>query len=118
MPTIDYTGLGVVATISTLLFIAAIDTVFAWAIAFINKTFDGAYALDFLRVHILKVAAPITALALFGNGIPQIGIPPIPAAALAATGALTAYALVTLASLAGTVTDKAAISPEKLKASA
>lgn len=118
MPTIDYTGLGLVETISTLLFIAAIDTGFAWVMSFVSGTFNPSYALDFLRSHVLKIAAPITGLALFGHGIPQIGVPAIPISALAATAALAVYALVTLASLRETVQDKAAVPPEKLKAAA
>jgi len=104
----DLTNLNLVQVISTLLFFAAIDTLAAYAVALINKTFTAAYALDFLRTHILKVGVPITLFALAGNGIPGLGIPPVPAASLVATGSLAVYAAVTLVSIKDTFADKAA----------
>ncbi len=112
MPEIDYTGIGLVATISTLLFIALIDTGFAWVVALANHNFDAHYALDFLTSHVLKIGAPIAASALLGAGIPQLGIPPIPMAAGFATVSLAAYAIMTLASIRDTNKDKAVVPPE------
>ncbi len=107
MPEIDYTGLSLTAVISTLLFFAAIDTVVAYAVALMNGNFNAAYALDFLRTHILKVGAPIALLAIVGHGVPQADIPPIPFAALAATGGLALYAITTIASVRDSFADKA-----------
>ena len=72
-----------------------------------NGNFNAAYALDFLRTHVLKVGVPIALLAVVGNGVPQAGIPPVPFAALAATGSLAVYALATIASIKDTFDDKA-----------
>ena len=107
MPELDYTGLPLSAVVATLIFFAVIDTVAAYAVALMNKTFSAAYALDFLRTHILKIGAPIFLLAVIGRGIPEAGIPAIPAAALAATGSLLVYALATVASVKDTFGDKA-----------
>jgi hypothetical protein len=110
VPDIDYTGLPLVAVISTLLFFAVIDTAVAYGVALMNGNFNAAYALDFLRTHILKVGAPIALLAIVGHGVPQAQIPPIPFAALAATGGLAIYALTTIASIRDSFEDKA-VSP-------
>jgi len=110
MPEIDFTGLGLQETIATLLFFAAVDTIAAYAVAVMNKNFNAAYALDFLRTHVLKIGAPIALLAVIGHGVPQAGIPPIPVAAIAATGSLLVYALATIASVKDTFGDHA-VSP-------
>lgn len=110
MPEIDFTGLPLQAVIASLLFFAVIDTGAAYLVAVMNKNFNAAYALDFLRTHVLKVGAPIALLAIIGHGVPQAGVPPIPAAAAAATLSLGIYALATLASIKDTFGDKA-VSP-------
>lgn len=106
----DFTNLSLQAVIATLLFFAAIDTVSAWVIALMNGNFTSAYALDFLRTHILKIGTPITLLAVVGHGIPALGIPPVAPAGIAATAALAVYALTTIVSIKDTWGDKA-ISP-------
>lgn len=103
----DFTNLPLVAVISSLLFFAFIDTVFAYIVAAANKTFNAAYALDFLRTHILKVGAPIVLLALIGHGVAAVGIPAIPPAGLLATGSLGIYALSVIMSVKDTWADKA-----------
>lgn len=109
MPEIDFTGLPLQATIATLLFFAAIDTASAYLIALANKTFDAAYALDFLTSHILKIAVPITLTAIIGRGVPEAGIPAVPFAAVFATGSLAVYALTTIASIRASFADKAVV---------
>lgn len=109
MPTIDFTGLGLAETVSTLLFFAAIDTVIAYVVALTNGNFNAGYALDFLRTHILKIGTPILGLAVVGHGVPAIGVPPIPFAALAATAALAIYAISTIASIKDSFADRAAL---------
>jgi len=108
MPEIDFTGLPLTAVIATLLFFAVLDTAAAYVVALMNGNFTAAYALDFLRTHVLKVGTPIALLAIIGEGVPQAGIPPIPAAALAASGSLAIYALATIASIKDTFGDRAA----------
>jgi hypothetical protein len=107
---LDFTNLSLQAVISTLLFFAAIDTASAWVIALMGGNFTAAYALDFLRTHILKIGTPIALLALVGHGIPALAIPAIPPAGLAATASLAVYALTTIVSIKDTFADKA-VSP-------
>lgn len=113
----DLTNLTLVQIITTLLFFAAIDTGFAYIVALTSGpfpgTFNAAYALDFLRTHVLKVGVPIALLALVGHGISVGGselVPAIPACTLLATGSLGIYILATIASLRDTWGDKA-VSP-------
>ena len=106
----DFTNLNLESVIATLLFFAAIDTASAWVIALMNGNFTSAYALDFLRTHILKIGTPIAMLAIIGHGVPALGIPPIAPAGIAATASLAVYALTTIVSIKDTFADKA-ISP-------
>lgn len=115
MPDIDFTNLPLQGVIATLIFFAAIDTVAAYVTAVINKTFDAAYALDFLTSHIAKIGVPIALLAIVGNGVHAVGIPPVPFAGLAATGSLAIYALTTIASIRDTFGDKAVVPPDAKK---
>ena len=103
----DLSNLTLVQLISTLLFFAVIDTASAYVIAAVNGNFQAAYALDFLRTHILKVGAPIVLLAVVGTGIPEIGVPAIPAAFLAAVASLAIYVGVTIKSIMDSWADKA-----------
>lgn len=102
----DLTSLSLVQIISTLLFFAAIDTVFAYVVAIANGSFNAAYALDFLRTHVLKAGVPIALLALVGHGVEGF-VPAIPAANLVAIGSLGVYILATIASIKDTWSDKA-----------
>jgi hypothetical protein len=99
----DLQNLTLVQVVSTLLFFAAIDTISAYAIAFANGNFQTAYALDFLRTHVLKVGAPIVLLAVIGTGVPAAG----PAAFGVSIGSLIVYIGVTIASIKDSWTDKA-----------
>ena len=103
----DLSQLTLVQVISTLLFFAVIDTASAFAIAIANGNFQTAYALDFLRTHILKVGAPIVLLAIIGTGVPAAGIPAIPAAFAVSIASLIAYIGVTVVSIKDSWTDKA-----------
>ena len=105
---LDFTDLALTSVVATLLLFGALDTVGSVLIAVVSKTFSGAYLLGFLESHVQKVWFPIFALALAGTGIPALNIPPIPAASLAATGALAAYAVTTLASLQQSYADRSA----------
>lgn len=109
----DLTNLTLVQIISTLVFFAFIDTAFAYIVAISNKDFNAAYALDFLRTHVLKVGVPILGLAVVGNGISIGGeelVPAIPACTVLAIGSLGIYIIATIASLRDTWSDKA-VSP-------
>jgi hypothetical protein len=103
----DFTNLPLLGLVSTFLFFAALDTVVAYVIALTNGTFTSAYALDFLRTHILKIGTPILGLAVVGHGIPALSIPAIPPAGAAAAAALTVYALTTIVSIKDSFADKA-----------
>lgn len=103
----DFTNLPLESVIATLLFFAVIDTAFAYVVAAVNGTFTAAYALDFLRTHILKIGAPILGLAIIGHGVPQVGIPAIPPAGIAAAASLAVYALTTIVSIKDTWGDRA-----------
>lgn len=103
----DFTNLPLAGLVGTLLFFALIDTGFAYVMAIVNGNFTSAYALDFLRTHVLKIGAPIFGLALVGHGVPALGIPPIPPAGVAAGASLAVYALTTIVSIKDSFTDKA-----------
>jgi hypothetical protein len=103
----DFTNLSLAQVIATLLFFAAIDTGAAYVVALMNNNFTSAYALDFLRTHIIKIGSPIVLLALVGHGVPALGIPAIPPAGLAATASLAIYVVTTIISIKDTWTDKA-----------
>lgn len=96
--TIDLTNLSLVQLGSTLLLFAALDTGVSVVLAVIRREFSFSYVLDFLRTHVLKVATPILALGVVGHGIEGF-VPAIPAASLAASASLAAYAAVTLSSI-------------------
>jgi len=102
----DLTNLTLAQVISTLLFFAFIDTVSAFGIAIVNGNFQAAYALDFLRTHIIKVAIPIVLLALVGHGVDPF-VPAIPAAFAASVGSLVLYIGVTLVSIKDSWGDQA-----------
>jgi hypothetical protein len=104
----DFTNLPLLGLVSTFLFFAALDTIVAYVVALTNNTFTSAYALDFLRTHILKIGTPILGLAVVGHGIPALAIPAIPPAGAAAAAALTVYALTTIVSIKDSFADKAA----------
>lgn len=104
----DFSNLPLPALVSTLLFFAALDTAVAYIVAAINNNFTSAYALDFIRTHILKIGAPILGLAIVGNGLPALGVPAIPPAGVAAAASLAVYALTTIVSIKDSFDDKAA----------
>lgn len=104
---IDLTALALPQFLGLLLLVAGIDTAFSVVLAIANGNFDGEYLLDFLRTHILAKVAPIFALALIGSGVPALGIPAIPPAwgfALISGGL---YVANTVASIKGSLDDKA-----------
>jgi hypothetical protein len=103
----DFANLPLEALVSTLLFFALLDTAVAYVVAAINKNFTSAYALDFLRTHILKIGTPILGLAIVGHGIPALGVPAIPPAGAAAAASLAVYALTTIVSIRDSFADKA-----------
>jgi len=102
----DLSALTLTQVITTLLFFALIDTASAYGIAILNGNFQAAYALDFLRTHILKVGAPIVLLAVVGHGIDPY-VPAIPAAFAAAVASLVIYIGVTIKSIMDSWADKA-----------
>lgn len=103
----DFANLPLEGLVATLLFFAALDTIVAYAVALTNGNFTSAYALDYLRTHVLKVGTPILGLAIVGHGVPAVGIPSIPPAGAAAAASLAVYALTTIVSIKDSFTDKA-----------
>lgn len=106
--TIDFTNLTLLQLGTTLILFAALDTGVTVVLAVIRRQFSPAYLLDYLRTHILKVAAPILGLGIVGHGISFGGdvlVPAIPAASIAASASLAAYALVTIASIYQSFSD-------------
>ncbi len=102
----DFTNLPLIELVSTFLFFAALDTGVAYVVAITNGNFTPAYALDFLRTHILKVGTPIVGLAIVEHGVSGF-VPAIPGAGLAAAAALAIYALTTIVSIKDSFADKA-----------
>jgi len=88
-----------------LVIIAAADVFWNTALAIAHKNFSADYVADFVRTHILLRILAIGIFAAFGHGVPGLGIPEIPAVSLAATGALAAYAVETVWSMKGALTD-------------
>lgn len=103
----DFTNLPLVSLVSTFLFFAALDTIVAYVVALANGNFTPAYALDFLRTHILKIGTPILGMAVIGHGVKVLGIPAIPPAGAAAAASLAVYALTTIVSIKDSFADKA-----------
>lgn len=103
----DFTNLPLQTLVATFLFFAALDTVVAYVVAAVNGNFTPAYALDYLRTHILKIGTPILGLAVVGHGIPTFGIPAIAPAGAAAAASLAVYALTTIVSIKDSFDDGA-----------
>jgi hypothetical protein len=103
----DFSNLPLLGVISTFLFFAALDTIVAYVVAFTNGNFTSAYALDYLRTHIIKIGTPILGLAIVGHGVEALSIPAIPPAGAAAAASLAVYALTTIVSIKDSFADKA-----------
>jgi hypothetical protein len=106
--TIDFTNLSLLQLGTTLLLFAAIDVGVSVALSIIRKDFSGAYVTDYLRTHVLKVAVPILGLGIIGHGVSFGGdvlVPAIPAAGIAASLSLAAYAIATIASVRESFTE-------------
>lgn len=101
----DLTNLSLSSFLGLLLLVAAFDVVTAYVVSAAKGTFSlGAVAI-YLQSHVLLRVFPIFATAVLGHGIPQLGIPAIPAASLAAVAFATTYILETVASIRGTFGD-------------
>lgn len=95
----DLTNLTLVQIGTYALLAAAADTIFNIVLAIVHQNFSAAYVADFIRSHLLLRVTGILLVASFGTGVPALGVPPIPAATLAATGALAAYVAETVWSI-------------------
>src|SRR5574337_450492 len=102
---VDLTNLALVQVAGLLVLLGGTDTIASVVIAIAARTFSPAYVTSFLLTHVAKVWLPIFALSVIGHGIEPFGIPAIQPASLAATGALAAYAVATIASLKGSFDD-------------
>lgn len=93
-------------TLFAYLFIVAFaDTAWNVLLSFVHGNFSAAYVADFIRTHILLRVFAIGLTGSLGAGWPGLGIPAIPAASLAASLALAAYVVETIASLKEGLTD-------------
>lgn len=100
--TIDFTNLSLLQLGTALLLFAALDVFVTVVLAVTRREFSAEYLTDYLRTHILKVATPILGLGIVGHGISfggDILVPAIPAAGIAASLSLAAYAIATIGSL-------------------
>lgn len=101
----DLTALGLGEFLGLLLLVAAFDVIAAWVAAITQGVFSlGAVAI-YIQSHVLKRVFPIFAMAVLGHGIPQLGIPELPIASIAAVAFLGTYVLETIASIRGSFTD-------------
>jgi hypothetical protein len=82
-----------------LFIVAAADTIWNIALAIVHGNFSPAYVADFVRSHLILRVTAIGLIGSLGHGWPAFGIPEIPAASLAATAALAAYVIETIASM-------------------
>ena len=101
----DLTNLTFLQLGTYLVLIAAADVIFNTVLAIVHGNFSAAYVADFIRTHLLLRVTAILLVAIFGHGIPAVGIPNIPAVNLAATAALAAYLAETVWSIKGAFTD-------------
>src|SRR4026209_2282433 len=88
-----------------LFIVAAVDTTWNIAMAFVHGDFSAAYVADFVRSHLILRVLAIGLIGSLGHGWPRQGLPAIPAASLAATAALAAYVVETIASLKDGLTN-------------
>lgn len=101
----DFTNLPTSALFTYLLIIAAIDVGWNIALSVVHGNFSAIYVADYIRTHIVLRVFAIGALGAVGHGLPGLGVPEIPAATLAATASLAAYAVETFASLREALTN-------------
>lgn len=95
----DFTNLPLEQLLGVMLLLAALDTLSAVALAIIRKEFSPSYVTAYLGSHVLRIIFPIFALGVIGHGIPQLGVPAIAYAGLAASASLAAYAVKVVASI-------------------
>ena len=95
----DLTNLSLLQLGTYLVLTAAADVLFNIVAAIVHKNFSAAYVADFIRSHLMLRVTAILLVGAFGAGVPALNIPAIPAATLAATGALAAYVAETVWSI-------------------
>lgn len=96
----DLSGLDFTAIIALAALCAAVDLAWNVLLALKNHNFSGAYVADFLISHVAQRVAPISFLAVLGNGIEPAHIPAIPVITGLAVAGLAAYLTETVVSLA------------------
>ena|SRR5690349_18212460 len=101
----DLTNLTFLQLGTYLVLIAGADVLFNTVLAVVHGNFSFAYVADFIRSHLLLRVTAILLVAVFGHGIPAVGIPEIPAVSAAASVALAAYLAETVWSIKGAFTD-------------
>lgn len=96
----DLSGLNFTAVIALAALCAAADLGWNVLLALKNGNFSGSYVADFLVSHVAVRVAPISFLAILGNGVPALGVPAIPVITGLAVAGLVAYLTETVVSLA------------------
>lgn len=102
---LDLSQLSLTAILTYAVLLAAIDVAWNVVLSFVHRNFSLAYVADFLTSHVLVRIVPIALLAIAGHGIPALGVPELAIATLAAAAGLAAYALETIGSLKGALSD-------------
>ncbi len=85
--------------------IAAIDVLGTIALSIVHSDFNLGSIAVWLQSHTLKRVFPILALAVIGNGVPQLGVPAIGPAFVMAIAGLVAYAGETIKSISVSFND-------------
>lgn len=100
---IDLSALTLEQVFGLLVVITAFDVVGSILAAIVQGKFNAAFVALWVQSHVLKRQFPIFALAVIGHGIPQLGVPAIEPAYLAALAGLAAYVVETIKSLMDSV---------------
>lgn len=95
----DLSSLNFTAILALAAICAGVDLGWNVLLALKNGNFSGSYVADFLISHVAIRVAPISFLAILGNGVQMLGVPAIPVITGLATAGLGAYVIETVVSL-------------------
>lgn len=96
---LNFADLSLTGLFTYLLLLTFVDVGVNVLLSVKNGNFSGIYVADFIRTHILLRVFAIGSLGVLGHGVPAFDVPAIPIVSVAATVALAAYAIETVASL-------------------
>lgn len=102
---IDLSAITLQQAFGLLAVVTLIDVAGAYLLAVVHGNFSFGVVALWLQSHTIRRVFPIFALAVLGHGIPQFGVPEIPAAWAMAVAGLAAYAVETVASIANSFKD-------------